>query len=344
MSDTMLETGRAAPPAHARLGLVGAGRSALHFLRALTPDHAFEVVARCPAPGDAATDIALLAPRAAVVRSFDELLAAGVEGVLISCPTAARVEQAIAAAERGIAVFCQRPVGRDAAETRRVIAAARRANVLLGVDMSLRLTDAMRILRSTVQAGELGDIYAVDLVYHNANGPAHEWARNVTLSGGGCVMDSGISMIDIALWTLGFPRVTGVTSRLFARGERIEAGSLAAEDYATALIELDTGVTVNMSSAWNLPIGQNARIAATFYGTEGGGTLRNINGSYYDFISELFHGTHRHALTTQPDNWLGRAEMLWADGVARGDHYDPWVEGVADVATVVDRILGKHTD
>ncbi len=282
--------------------------------------------------------------------ALDDLLDGGMHGVILASPTSYHLPQALAAIERGIAVFCQRPLACDARETRTMIDAARTANVLLGVDMSLRQTEAMRVLRSTVQAGELGDIYAVELIYHNALGPENAWTADPSLAGGGCVLDSGMVLIDLTLWALGFPQVTDVSSRLFCKGDRILRPASAAdtsaavpivEDYASAILDLDTGATVHLACSWDLPAGQNARIEVTFYGTDAGGTLRNIDGSYHDFTAEIFRGPSRHVLSRPPDAWAGRGVVAWADALGRGARYDPWVEGVIDVARAVDRIAGK---
>ena len=123
------------------------------------------------------------------------------------------------ALERGVAVFCQKPLARTAAETRHVIEAARTADRLLGVDLSYRFTEGMQRIRELVRGGELGSIFAVDLVFHNAYGPDKPWFFDPRLSGGGCVIDLGIHLVDLALWTLDFPRVSRATSRLFSRGE-----------------------------------------------------------------------------------------------------------------------------
>ena len=167
----------------------------------------------------------------------------------------------------------------------------------------------------------------------------HDMDRSLREMG---VTDLGVHVLDLALWTLGFPRVIDVTSRLYARGERISGtpGNVA-EDYAIALLDLDTGVTINLACSWNLPAGRDAEIHATFYGTDGGASFRNVNGSFYDFTAELFRGTHRHMLATTPDDWSGRAAVSWTKALARGTRYDPWVEGVADVAAAADRILRR---
>jgi predicted dehydrogenase len=63
-----------------------------------------------------------------------------------------------------------------------------------------------------MRSGELGRVFAVDLVFHNAYGPDKPWFYDPELAGGGCVMDLGVHLVDLALWSLDFPGVTAVTS------------------------------------------------------------------------------------------------------------------------------------
>src|SRR5204863_7255527 len=134
----------------------------------------------------------------------------------------------------------QKPLGRSGVEVREVVAAARSANRLLAVDLSYRFTEAMQRISSLVRSGELGHIFAVELTFHNAYGPDKPWFYDPKLSGGGCVIDLGIHLVDLALWNLGFPRVTDVTSRLFARGHPVRGRSTEVEDYAEARLDLET--------------------------------------------------------------------------------------------------------
>ena len=112
-----------------------------------------------------------LLPDADLVDSLDALLEVGVDGVVIATPSALHAEQAIAALERGVAVFCQKPLGRNEIETQRVIDAARAANLLLGVDLSYRHMAQANKICELIQSGELGEVYVVDLMFHNAYGP-----------------------------------------------------------------------------------------------------------------------------------------------------------------------------
>jgi predicted dehydrogenase len=240
-----------------------------------------------------------------------------------------------------VAVFCQKPLGRTASEAQAVIGAARQADRLIGVDFSYRYTQGMQRIAEIVRAGELGHVFAVDLVFHNAYGPDKAWFYDPAQSGGGCVMDLGVHLVDLALWVLDFPEVTSVTSKLFAGGELLGPAPDRVEDYALATLQLASGAIVRLACSWRLHAGRDAIISAAFYGTNGGAALHNVEGSFYDFVAERYRGTARETLANPPDAWGGRAAVDWAKRVAAGTRFDTDAEKLVHVSRVLDRIYGR---
>src|SRR5215218_4751521 len=216
------ETPPEASPARPRLGFLGVGWIGRNRMQAILGTGAIDVAAIADPSPDMAAEAGKLAPAAKLVSTLDEILDLGVDGVVIATPSAMHAEQSIRALERGGAVFCQKPLGRTVAEVQAVVDAARVADRLLCVDLSYRFTEGMRRIREVVRSGELGRIYAVDLVFHNAYGPDKPWFYDPALAGGGCVMDLGVHLVDLALWTLDYPKVSKVSGRLFAAGEPLE--------------------------------------------------------------------------------------------------------------------------
>ncbi|HEY7386311.1 MAG TPA: Gfo/Idh/MocA family oxidoreductase [Beijerinckiaceae bacterium] len=329
--------------ARPRIGFLGVGWIGRHRMQAIVETGVADVVAIADAAPEVVAEAGGLAPGARLVSTLDEIFDAGVDGVVIATPSAMHARQSIAALQRGAAVFCQKPLGRTADETRAVVGAARAADRLLAVDLSYRFTDGMRRIRDVVRSGELGRIYAVDLVFHNAYGPDKAWFYDPALAGGGCVMDLGVHLVDLALWTLDFPEVAGLTARLFAGGTPLADREAQAqvEDYAVATLDLATGATARLACSWRLQAGCDAIISAAFYGTEGGARLGNVDGSFYDFVAERFRGTARETLASPPDAWGGRAAADWASRLAAGERFDPAAERLVDVAQVLDRIYGR---
>jgi predicted dehydrogenase len=310
-------------------------------MRAIAEADSAEIAAIADPSAAMIAQAAQLAPNAKAVSTFDELLEQDLDGIVIATPTALHAEQSIRALAGGKAVFCQKPLGRTAAEVCAVIEAARSANRLLAVDLSYRFTQAVRQIHRLVRSGELGHIYAVELTFHNAYGPDKPWFYEPALSGGGCAIDLGVHLVDLALWVLDFPKVVSTSPRLFAKGELLSARADQAEDYALATLDLETGAAAQLTCSWRLPAGRDAVISAAFYGTRGGAAMRNLNGSFYDFVAELYRGTACETLAAPPDAWFGRAAVDWAEGLAAGKRFDPSVERCAEVAAVLDQIYGR---
>jgi predicted dehydrogenase len=296
-----------------------------------------EVSALADPVREVAAKAAVHAPDAIQVGELEELLELDLDGIVIATPSAQHAEQSITALEQGLAVFCQKPLGRDRAEVSRVIDTARDCDRLLGVDLSYRFTHALQRIRSLVRSGDLGKIFAVDLVFHNAYGPDKPWFYHPAQSGGGCLIDLGIHLLDAALWILETP-IRRVEGRLFNNGKPLGGRRDGCEDYASARIELDRGAILNLACSWNLHAGRDAVIETVFYGTKGGAAMRNVNGSFFDFTAERFTGTRRETLAEPPDDWMGRAAIDWARRLANGSGFDPEIERLIEVSAALDAI------
>lgn len=321
-----------------RVGFLGVGWIGRSRMEAIIETGAVDVVGIAEPSSEMAAGAASLAPGAACVATLPELLDLELDGLVIATPSALHAEQAIAALRRGVAVFCQKPLGRTQREVQDVLDAAREADRLLAVDFSYRFTRGVQAIRELVQTGQLGDVFAVDLTFHNAYGPDKPWFYDFAQSGGGCLMDLGVHLVDLALWTFDFPEVNDVAGRLFSAGKPLQPSAHGVEDYAEASIELATGASVRLVCSWRISAGQDAVISANFYGTEGGAALRNVDGSFYDFVAERYRGTSREVLAEGPDPWGGRAAADWARRLASGARFDPAIDNVAKVAEILDRL------
>jgi predicted dehydrogenase len=331
----------AGPPGLARrprVGFLGVGWIGRNRMQAMLATGSIEAAAVAEPSDEAAQAALALAPKAERAKDLAALLDMDLDGLVIATPSALHAEQTIQALRSGAAVFCQKPLGRTAEEVRAVVEAAQIADRLLGVDLSYRCTSGMLAIRDLVGRGELGEVFAADLVFHNAYGPDKPWFYHKALSGGGCVMDLGVHLVDLALWTLGYPAVETISSTLLAQGEPVRRDQV--EDYAVANLTLAGGASVRIACSWRLPAGREAIIEARFYGKSGGAAFANVGGSFYDFRSERLHGTASEPLAEDDASWGGRAAAAWAERLAQDRGFDPDCERLIDVAEVLDRIYG----
>jgi predicted dehydrogenase len=325
-----------------RLGFVGLGWIGRARLQAVAEARAAEVVAVADPDPQALAAAREIAPGALPISSYDELLRLPLDGVVIATPSGQHAEQCVRAFELGLAVFCQKPLGRNAAEVSRVLQAARRSNQPLGVDFSYRETAALKCLQKLATSGELGEVYAIDAVFHNAYGPDRAWTADPESAGGGCLVDLGVHLLDAALGLLpeaGEPIASAAT--LFNRGAALRRPPLAVEDFALAQLTFPGGATVRLACSWRSSFGAAAAIRIVCSGTAASAAFENVDGSFYDFRCELYRGTERSVLVSPPDAWGGRTLLRWVSELERqaGFSADP---RLLSVARQLDLLYGRE--
>ncbi|EAQ02256.1 putative oxidoreductase [Pseudooceanicola batsensis HTCC2597] len=325
------------------LGFLGLGWIGRNRMEAMAATGMGEILAFADLDPEAVAQSGTIASLAQRGRSLDEILELKPDGVVIATPSALHAAQTIQAFESGAAVFCQKPLGRNAEETAAAVAAARQADRLLATDLSYRHTAAVRAIADEIRNGGLGEIYAVDLTFHNAYGPDKPWFRDRSLSGGGCLIDLGVHLVDLALWLLDWPEVECRAASLKRGGQPLEPDGDGVEDLALATLETETGIPVRLACSWNLPAGCDAVIRCEFYGTKGGVTVTNTGGSFYDFEAWRHDGCETRLLAAPPDDWGARAAVDWLGRLARGEGYDPECERLVTVARTLDAIYASGT-
>lgn len=335
-----------------RLGFVGLGWIGAMRLQALAQAGAAEVAALCEAAPERLAEAGNAYPRAAQFSDYKRMLERAreldLDGIVIATPNALHAPQTVAALDEGLAVFCQKPLALSAREAEKMVDAARDADRLLGVDYSYRFTDGAQELYRMVRGRELGRIFSLELVFHNAYGPDKPWCFDPQLSGGGALMDLGVHLIDLALWLLDDPPVRRARGGVFRQGERLSLGRLTpsgeagVDDFASGWLDLQEGDTVaSLAVSWNAHAGRDCVIRATVLGTQGGAELRNVGGSFYDFELERFSGRSGEVVVRESKDWLGRAALDWARRLAKSNRYDPEIERSVRVSEVVDGIYGR---
>jgi predicted dehydrogenase len=331
MNARLLDPAAARP----RLGFLGLGWIGARRLADLDADAA-DCVAFADADAGLARRAAAGRPGAICGTGLRELLAAHLDGVVIATPSGLHEEQARAALTAGLAVFCQKPLATNAAGAARVIAAAEKANRLLAADFCYRHVAGVAALRDALQAGQFGHVVALDLTFHNAYAPAAAWSHDTRLAGGGCLLDLGIHLVDLALWLLDFPALEVESARLFGHGVPWRDGDI--EDFAAVTLRAPGGTVVRLACSWNLHAGQGAQIELAAHGTRGGGAWRNVGGSFQDFETWRFENDRRTLLARDAGEWNGRALDAWARALARDRRFSAAAHELAASAAVIDAI------
>jgi predicted dehydrogenase len=127
--------------------------------------------------------------------------------VYLATPVHLHAEQAIAAAEAGKHVLCEKPMALTAGDCERMIAAARAHGVRLGVAYYRHHYPVIARLRELLASGEIGEpVLAQAQAFENFDpGPDHPraWLMRRSESGGGPMADFGCHRIEVLLDLLG---------------------------------------------------------------------------------------------------------------------------------------------
>ncbi len=322
-----------------RVGFVGVGWIGRRCMKAITSLDRVDVVAIADPDESERSAAACIAPEAERLASFDELLARELDAVVIATPNAHHATQAVAALERGLHVFCQKPLGRGRAEVERVVSAARRHDLLVHVDLPHRHNAAFVAVHRLVTSGALGKVFAGRFVFHVAHGPDKPWFYDVKQAGGGCLLDLGTHLVDAALWMFPGDPVVSVDGQAFSRGLALDASSApCAEDYVGARLGLRSGARIEIECSWRLPAGKEAIIGAELYGPSGGASVRNVEGSTDDFVAYRHVGDSSELLCGPPDAWSGRAITHFAEQLVAKPRFDPRSEQLIELAALTDSL------
>jgi predicted dehydrogenase len=323
-----------------RVGFLGLGWIGLQRLRSLVDGQRVQVVGVCDPSGPAREQACALVPQARPCEGYDELLDLQPDGVVIATPSGLHAQQCVRALRRGMAVFCQKPLACSYAETRAVIEAARGADRLLRVDFCYRHVQALQRLREAVRAGDIGRVYAGDLFFHNAYGPNQARTHKQALTGGGCLIDLGVHLIDAAFWIFGSQPILTASSRLYAQGRLLNLPTNEVEDFASCELPLANGLALSLRCSWRTSFGTHARIGIRLFGERGGLAFENLDGSFFDFACHRFRGSESERLAGPPDDWGGRAIAAWADELASSPRFRS-IDELLSVAWALDTLYGR---
>ncbi len=253
-----------------RVGVIGAGSIGKSHVKAATAV-GFNLAAVVDVNSAAAERLAGEFNVPDVLADYNDLLSRGdVDAVTIALPNFLHAPVALAALKAGKHVFCEKPMAMNAAECRKVNAAAAKAKKVIQIGLHQRHQAESRLARDLIAAGKLGDVYhAVARAVRRRGVPGRGgWFTTKSKAGGGPMADIGVHILDLTCHLLGHPRPVSVSAQTYRKiihrddytyvgmwSDPVPGGPTDVEDYITALVRFDGGVTVDLQCAWaaNLP-------------------------------------------------------------------------------------------
>jgi myo-inositol 2-dehydrogenase/D-chiro-inositol 1-dehydrogenase len=231
-----------------RIGFLGAGFIAQY--------HAF-MLGRCTMPHELALVHDVDAARAVrfatdwsctAAASLDELLD-GCDAVFVCTWTSEHLTGVRAATERGLPVFCEKPLATDLASATALAQLVDAAGVVNQVGLSLRSTPAFLILREWIRdeaaSGRVMNVVFRDDQFLPTQGMyGSTWRGDRDKAGSGALLEHSIHDLDILEWLLGPVSSVQALSSNFHGLDGIE-------DSVSVLLRFAAGETATLSSVWH---------------------------------------------------------------------------------------------
>ncbi|HEX6041518.1 Gfo/Idh/MocA family oxidoreductase [Longimicrobium sp.] len=250
-----------------RVAVLGAGSIAqIVHLPILTRMRGVQVAAIADRDAHTARTIAKRFEVPTVTTSFEEVLTDDVDAVVVCTPSNRHEDHVRAALRAGKHVLCEKPLALTPEGVASLLEEPGAEDRLV-VAMNQRYRPDAVALRQFVSGGELGDVYYLRTGWLNRYRPrGRTWRERKATAGGGALMDLGLQMLDLALWTLGYPVPERVSAHMYQRpGSEVE-------EAAMLVVGLEGNRVVNLECTWSL-LAQRDRQYLNLMGSGGSGSL-----------------------------------------------------------------------
>ena len=186
--------------------------------------------------------------------SVSELVASGVDGLVIATGTGTHPELIRAGVDAGMPVFCEKPVAMNVADALPVLDYIRDNNGVVQIGHQRRFDAGYLEAKRAYQAGELGWIHSLRAVTCDMTPPPVEFLA----TSGGLFRDCSVHDFDILRWLTGREIV-----EVYAKGSNNgdpAIGEVGDVDTALAVITFDDGTVGTVSASRYNGAGHDVRL------------------------------------------------------------------------------------
>jgi predicted dehydrogenase len=232
-----------------------------------------------------------------------------IDALIVAVPNKYLKKIALQAAARKIHVLCEKPLGRNAWESGRMVKVAREKGSILKTGFNHRFHPAIWKAHELAAAGEIGPIHYLRCVYGHGGRPGYEkeWRASKDICGGGELLDQGVHVVDLFRWFLGnFEEAFGYTPTCY--------WNMEVEDNAFALFRTAKGQTAQMHTSWTQ---WKNRFTFEIFGEAGYLIVEGLGGSYGVERLTIGKRPRKTGMGLSPISYLGgvpEEETLIFDG------------------------------
>jgi len=225
-----------------------------------------------------------------------------IEAVIVATPTSLHKEVVIACLNAKKDVLVEKPIARTFEEANAMAQAAKKNKRKLMVGMNLRFRPDTMLLKTFINSGEIGDPFYARATWVRRRSSDEKWFMKKEQAGGGVILDLGISLLDLALWLIGYPTVKSVQTQTYCQNTK------NLEDTAISYIRCNKSKLINIETSWALPVDRDL-FRITVFGSKGSVTtsplhiFKSVDNQFVDLkptmtqnSATLFQNSYRNEL------------------------------------------------
>ena len=188
--------------------------------------------------------------KAQYFHTYEDLLEAKPEGVIICTENNRHRPFVEMAASRGIHVLCEKPIATTLEDARAIIAACEKNGVLLMTAFPMRFSAPLLEIKARLDHGDFGDVYCFNATNQGELPTKYRgWFVDPELAGGGAIMDHTVHLVDIMRWL-----TNSEVESMYARSNKIfHADEVEVETGALEMLTFENGVFATIDASWSRP-------------------------------------------------------------------------------------------
>lgn len=220
-----------------------------------------------------------------------------VDVVCIALPNNLHEESVLLCCKHKKAIMITKPLGRNAAEAKRMLLAVEEANVFNGYLEDLVYSPKFIKAEKSIRGGALGRIlWSKSRETHP--GPHSDWFWDLEQAGGGCILDLGCHCVEIARGYIG-KEIKPIEVMCWAD---TQVKPIDAEDHAIGLVKYENGAIGQFEVSWTFRGGLDLRDEVM--GTEGTIWINNFLRTGFEMFTTGKGGDYIAEKAESNSGWL----------------------------------------
>jgi predicted dehydrogenase len=257
----------------------------------------------------------------------DMLQFESLDAVVICSPNHLHESHILAALSANLHVLVEKPLTMTAAGAQRIIRAAEKRDRVVMVGMNHRYRPDVQIVRSFVQGGELGRIESVRGSWHVFRPGRTQlgWRQRRDQSGGGAMLDLGLSILDLEMWLAGNPAPVRVSASM----EPPDVRERSVEQSGSAFVVCEGGMSLFVDVTWR-HLGAGERFGVGIRGNKGSAAINPLT------VWKELHGV---PMDVSPTGSGSRENPFTASYRAEWAHFAAAIAGEAKVPALQEHLV-----